>query len=60
MTAGSVKLRINDEDYIFGITPPFIISGENISISTKKRVRVISSILSDAAGDISVKLKIVY
>ena len=60
MTAGNVKLRITDEDYMFTLMPPFIISGENMSLGTKKRVRVISSILSDIPGDISVKLKIVY
>jgi len=58
MTAGNAKLRINDENYIFTLSSPFIIDGENMSIITKKRVYVVSRILGD--GEIFVKLKIVY
>jgi len=58
MTAGNAKLRINDENYAFTLTPPFVINGENMSIITKKRVHVVSRILGD--GEIFVKLKIVY
>jgi len=60
MTAGNVKLRVTDEDYMFTLMPPFILTGENMTLVTKKRVRVISKALSDAAGGISIKIKIVY
>jgi len=58
MTAGNAKLRISDEDYMFTLSSPFIIDGENMSIITKKRVHVVSNILGD--GEIFIKLKIVY
>ena len=58
MTAGNAKLRISDPDYMFALSWPFAINGENISIITKKRVNVVSKVLGD--GEIAVKLKVVY
>jgi len=57
MTAGNVKLRTGGADYMFGLSLPFAINGEKMSIVTKKRVNVFSRALGN--GDISVKLKIV-
>ena len=58
MTAGSAKLRFNDAEQIFTLSPPFVISGKNMSLITKKRVHVISRVLGD--GEIFVKLKVVF
>ena len=58
MTAGNAKLRLSGTDYTFNLSPPFIISGKNMSIVTKKRTSVVSRVLGD--GEISVKLKVVY
>jgi len=58
MTAGTVKLRIGGEDYIFTLSVPFAVNGDNISIITKTRVNVFSRILG--TDEISVRLKIVY
>jgi len=58
MIAGGVKLRLSDTDYMFNITQPFAITGENVSIVTKKRAHVISSTLGNE--EISVKLRVVY
>jgi CheY-specific phosphatase CheX len=60
MTAGNVKIRISEEDYMFTLVPPFIISGEKMELVTKRRVRVISSTLSDSPDNILIRLKIVY
>ena len=60
MTAGNIKLRISDPDYMFALTPPFIIDGDNMSLITKKRVRAVSRKLSDVTGGVCVRLKIVY
>jgi CheY-specific phosphatase CheX len=58
MTAGSAKLRITDPEYAFTISTPYVISGKNITLSTKKRINVISKIIGN--GEISLKLKVVY
>ncbi|MCL2009573.1 MAG: chemotaxis protein CheX [Synergistaceae bacterium] len=58
MTAGSAKQRFNDAEQIFALSPPFVISGKNMSLITKKRVHVISKVLGN--GEISVKLKVIF
>ena len=58
MTAGSAKLRFNDTEQLYTLSPPFIIQGGNMSMTTKKRVDVISRVLGN--GEISVKLKVVF
>jgi len=58
MTAGNAKLRFHDTQYMFSLSPPFVISGENVSMITKKGVHTISRILSD--GELSLKLKVVF
>ena len=58
MTAGNAKLRFNDADQMFTLSPPFVISGKNMSLLTKKRINVISRVLGN--GEISVKLKVFF
>jgi len=58
MTAGSAKLRLGDTDYMFSLTQPFSIKGNDISIVTKAITHVIAGTLTD--GKISVKFKAVY
>ena len=58
MTAGNAKLRTNNTEQTYAITPPFILNGNNMSIKTKNRINVVSRILGD--GEISVKLKVVF
>jgi len=57
MTAGSAKLRLGNSEYLFNLTSPYILRGQNIQISTKKRVGIITKVLS---GDsISLRMMIV-
>ena len=58
MTAGNAKMMLNDTDYMYMISSPLIINGSNISITTKKRINVISRVLGN--GEISLKMKIIY
>ena len=58
MTAGSAKLRTNNLEQTYTITPPFILNGNNLSIKTKKRINVISRILGNE--EVSLKLKVIF
>ena len=58
MTAGNAKLHLNDTEYMFSLSLPFIINGTGLSITAKKRANIISRTLG--SGDVSVKLKVVY
>ena len=58
MTAGNAKLRLNDTEYMYSLSLPFIINGAGLSVTAKKRANVISRTLGN--GEISVKLKVVY
>jgi len=58
MTAGSAKLRLNDTDYMFKLTQPFVIKGKDVSLVTKSITNVLACTLSNT--EISVKLKVVY
>jgi len=58
MTAGSVKLRLHDEAYAFTLMTPFIISGKDLVIHTKKRANIISAALGN--GEMTIKLNIIY
>ena len=57
MTAGSAKLLLNDTDYMFTLSSPFLISGKDMSITTKKRVTVISRTIGNE--EIKIRLKII-
>ena len=58
MTAGNVKLRITDPDYMFAFSNPFIIRGSEMTINTKIRTNLISRELGN--GEISIKLKVIF
>jgi CheY-specific phosphatase CheX len=58
MGAGNAKLRIAGSDYNFKLSTPFAITGDNMMISTKKRVNVVSRVLGN--DEMSVKIKIMY
>ena len=58
MTAGNAKLRFNDVEQMFALSPPFVVSGKSMSLITKKRVNVISRVLGN--GEISLKLKVFF
>jgi len=57
MTAGSAKLRLSDPDYMFTLSTPFIIKGQNMTVATKSKTHVISRVLW--SGEISVNLTII-
>ena len=58
MTAGNAKLKLNDTEYRYTLSSPFIISGSDMTISTKKRVNLICASVGN--GDISLKIKVVF
>ena len=58
MTAGNAKLRIGGTDYMFTLSVPFAIKGDNMSIIIKKRMNSFTKVLGNE--EVSVKLKIVY
>ena len=58
MTAGNAKLRLGNSGYLFSISSPFVIEGNQKSIFTKKKVHVISA--SFDKDELSAKMKIVY
>jgi len=58
MTAGNAKLRFNATEQSYSLSPPFLFRGENISVTTKKRVSVISKVLGNS--EISIKLRVVF
>ena len=58
MTAGNAKVQLHETEHMFTLSTPFILSGNNMTIVSKKRSTVISRVLGN--GKLSVKLKIVY
>ena len=56
MTAGNAKLRLSNTDYTFTLTVPFLISGENMMIFTKKREPILSCVLSDDRVSLGMKM----
>ena len=56
MTAGNAKLRLSNTDYTFSLSVPFLISGENMMIFTKKREPILSSVLSDDRVSLGMKM----
>ena len=58
MTAGNAKLRLGDTEYMFTLSSPVLIHGNELTISTKKRVNVISRLIGNE--EISIKLKVIY
>ena len=58
MTAGSVKLRLSGSDYMFNLSQPFLIKGQNKKLVTKNKTHIISKTLGN--GEISIKLKVIH
>ena len=58
MTAGTAKLQLTGTDYMFSLSTPFLIRGDNLSIITKKRASLVSKVLGN--GEVTLKLTIVY
>jgi len=58
MTAGNAKLRLGNSEYVYELTPPVLISGTNMAISTKKRTHVISRKVGN--DEMIIKIKVVY
>jgi CheY-specific phosphatase CheX len=58
MAGGSAKLRLGGSDYLYTLSPPFALRGQNMSIVAKNKTHVISRVLGN--GEISVKLKLVH
>jgi len=58
MTAGNVRPRLVDTEYMYSLSSPIVLNGANISITTKKRVGIISQRLG--SGGVTVKFNIVY
>ena len=58
MTAGSAKLRLSGSDYVFNLSAPFILKGQNMRVVGKKKTRVISNTLGN--DEITIKVKVVY
>ena len=58
MTAGNAKLRLSDTDFLFTLSPPFILKGGKTSIIVKRRTHISSIVLGN--GDISLNIKILY
>ncbi|MCL2636898.1 MAG: chemotaxis protein CheX [Oscillospiraceae bacterium] len=58
IVAGSAKLRLSDTDYAFNLSQPFVFTGQNMSIASKDKTRVISRTVGN--DELSLKLKVVY
>ena len=58
MTAGNAKALLSDSDYMYSLSSPFALCGNDLSLIFKKRANVISKVLGN--GDISIRLRIVY
>jgi len=58
MTAGNAKLRLGNSEYLFTLTSPFVLEGKDMTIFTKKKVHVLSTVF--ASDDLTLKMKVVY
>ena len=58
MTAGNAKLRLGNSEFLFTLSSPFIIEGKKMSITTKKKVRVLSTYFGN--NEVYIKMKLVY
>jgi len=58
MTAGNAKLRLGNSDYTFTLSSPFVINGKEMTLTTKKKVRVVSTTF--ASDDLEIKIKLMY
>ena len=58
IVAGNAKLRLGGSGYLFTCSTPFVVSGANLSVITKKRTCIVSRFLG--GSEISVTLRIIY
>jgi len=58
MTAGNAKLRFNNAGTVYTLSPLFLVRGNSMSITSKKRVTLISRQL--VCDKLSIKLKVVF
>jgi len=58
MTAGNAKLRLSNASYSFALSLPFVISGQNMVIRTKKKEHIVTRILSN--DNIALKIKVLH
>ena len=58
MTAGNAKLRFNETKFMFTLTTPFVVTGNEMKLVMKNSAQYYTCTLGD--GDISLKLKIIY
>jgi CheY-specific phosphatase CheX len=58
MTAGNAKIRLGNSEYVYELTAPVLLSGQNMKISTKKRTHTISRTVGN--NEMSIKIKVVY
>ncbi len=58
MVAGNAKLRLGNTAYSFNLTTPFLLKGGDISLTTKRRIPIISSTLS--SSELSLKVKVIF
>ena len=57
MTAGNAKLRLGNSEFLFSLSSPFVIEGKEMSITTKRKVHVLSTTFS--CNDFSIKMKLI-
>jgi len=58
MTAGNLKLRLSDSEYIFTLSQPFVIKGKDASIVLKSITKVEAGTLTN--GEVSISFKVIY
>jgi len=58
MVAGNAKLRFNNAGTVYTLSPLFLVRGSNMSITSKKRVTLVSRQL--VCDKMSIKLKVVF
>ena len=58
MVAGNAKLRLGNTAYSFNLTTPFLLKGSDVSLTTKRRIPIISSILT--GEELSLKVKVIF
>jgi len=56
--AGGAKLRLSDTDFVFSLSSPFVVRGQNMSVAAQNKSRLISSVLGNEK--ITVKLTVIY
>ena len=58
MVAGNAKLRLGNTAYSFNLTTPFLLKGQDISLTTKKRIPIIARTLT--GEELMLKMKVIF